>query len=238
MRCPTDAISHSEYSPDKIHALGRFPEEDEVANLLRGRRSVRWFTDQKVDRALLEQVISLAATAPSAHNVQSTEFVVIQDPEAMKLVEQYTIEGMQRISKALHNTLMRPLLKMRLGKRFNALVEALPGFDFIVKEQMAGKHMILHEAPALIAFHGQPDKVMANINAQLCIENAFLAMTAMGLGGSYVGFVIAMAPRDKRLLEVLKVPRDHQLFGVVTVGYPKVKLARWVERRKPRITWA
>lgn len=238
MRCMVDAISVPGYSPDKIHELGKMPEVAEFANLLRGRRSVRSFSDRKVDRALLEEVISLAAAAPSAHNVQSTEFAVIQSPEALKLVEQYTTEGMQQLSEAMHNASMRPMVKRRMGKQFNAAVKALPGVDFVIKEQMAGRHMILHEAPAIIAFHGQPDKTMANINAQLCIENALLAMTNMGLGGYYAGWVTIMAPRDKRLLEVLKVPHDHQLFGVVTVGYPKVKLTRWAERNKPLITWA
>jgi len=237
MRCPTDAISVPGYSPEKIHELGKLPEAAEFANLLRGRRSVRSFSDRKVDRALLGEVISLAAAAPSAHNVQSTEFVVMQSPEALTLVEQYTIEGMQQLSEAMHNTSMRPMVRRRMGKQFNAAVKALPSVDFDIKEQMAGRHMILHEAPAIIAFHGQPDMPMANINAQLCIENALLAMTSMGLGGYYAGWVTIMAPRDKRLLELLKVPHDHQLFGVVTVGYPRVKLTRWAERNKPRITW-
>jgi nitroreductase len=238
MRCPTDAISVPEYSPDKIHELGRLPEADEVANLLRGRRSVRSFSDQKIDRALLEEVISLAATAPSAENVQSTEFVVIQNPETIKLVVQYTTEGLQRMSKALHSALMRPIVRMTLRKQFNMVVKGLPVFDFIIKEQTAGKHMILYEAPALIAFHGQPDKMLANRNAPLCIENDLLAISGMGLGGYYCGLVSVMAPQDKRLLEVLKVPHDHELFGVLAVGYPKVKLTRWVERNKPQITWA
>jgi nitroreductase len=197
---------------------------------------VRSFSDQKVDRSLLEEVVSLAATAPSAENVQSTEFVVIQNPEAIKLVEQYTTEALQKISKAMHNAFMRSMARITLGKQFKMAVEALPVVDFAIKEQMAGNHVILHEAPALIAFHGQPDKAMASINAQLCIENALLAMTGMGLGGYYVGFVNVAAPRDKRLLDVLKVPSDHKLFGVVAVGYPKEKLTRWIER-EPRITW-
>jgi nitroreductase len=217
MRCPTNAISVPELSSDQIHDLGRLPEVDEMANLLRGRRSVRLFNGQKVDRVTLEKVISLAATAPSAHNTQTTEFVVIQNPETIRLVEQYTAEAMQEISSALDNS-----------------ARAL--FDRVIEAQRAGEHRILHEAPALIAFHGQTGNQLANVNAQLCIENAMLAMYGMGLGGYYCGFVTLMGHLDKRLLELLKIPPDHELFGVLTVGYPKTKLTRWVER-KPRITW-
>jgi nitroreductase len=238
MRCPTDAISVPGYSPDKVHELGRLPEADEMANLFRARRSVRLFSDQKVDRALLEEVISLAAAAPSAHNFQSTEFVVLQNPETIRLVEKYTTEAMERTSKLLNNAFMRPVVKMRLGEQFNAAVKMLPIFDTYVKAQAAGKHRVLHEAPTIIAFHGHRDTPGAGINAQLCIENALLAMTGLGLGGFYCGLVTAMAPRDKRLLEVLKVPHDHELFGVIAVGHPRVQFTRWVERNKPQITWA
>lgn len=237
MRCPTDAISVPGLSPDQIHDLGRLPEVDDIANLLRGRRSIRLFNGLKVDRVLLEKVISLAAIAPSAHNTQTTEFVVIQNPETIKLVEQCTTEAMQRMSNVLHNAFMRPIVKIRLGKQFKGAVKALPLFDRVIEAQRAGKHRILHEAPALIAFHGETGNRMANINAQLCIENAMLAMQGLGLGGYYCGFVTLMAPRDKRLLEVLKIPPDHELFGLLAVGYPKIKLTRWVERR-PRVAWA
>lgn len=165
MRCPADAISHPSFSPEQIHELGRLPKAEDVANLFRGRRSLRSFTDQKVDRSLLEEIISLAATAPSADNAQSTEFVVVQDPEALKLVEQYTTEGLERVSKALHNRLLRPIVKMRLGKQFNAAVKFLPAVDLLIKEQKAGKHKILHGAPVFLAFHGRSDKIGANTNA-------------------------------------------------------------------------
>jgi nitroreductase len=233
MRCPTDAISVPGLPPDQIHDLGRLPEVEEMANLLRGRRSVRLFSGQKVDRALLGNVISLAAAAPSAHNSQTTEFVVIQNPETIRLVEQYTTEAMQKISNLFHSWFMRSIAKIRLGKQFNT---ALPLFDRVIEAQKAGRHRILHEAPALIAFHGQPGNWMSNVNAQLCIENAMLAIHGMGLGGYYCGFVTLMGHRDKRLLELLKIPPDNELFGVLAVGYPKIKLARWVER-KPRVTW-
>ena len=236
MRCPTDAISVPGISPDQIHELGRSPGMDEVANLLRGRRSVRLFSGQKVDRALLEQVVSLAATAPSGHNDQTTEFVVVQNPETIKLVEQFTVEALQRISSVLHNGFMRGIVKIRLGKQYDAAVGALPMFDRVIEAQRAGKHVILHEAPALIAFHGQTGNQMANVNAQLCIENAMLAVHGMGLGGYYCGFVTLMGHRDKRLPELFKIPRDHELFGVLAIGYPKTKLTRWVER-KARVTW-
>jgi nitroreductase len=69
------------------------------------------------------------------------------------------------------------------------------------------------------------------------MENAMLAMTCMGLGGFYAGFV-SIASQDKRLLRLLKIPPENELFGALTIGYPKIHLTRWAERKKPQITWA
>ena len=86
MRCPVDAVSVPGYSADKIVEVGNLPEPEEATNLLLGRRSVRSFTDQQVDHALLERVIVLAASAPSAHNVRSTEFTIVQNAETLGLL--------------------------------------------------------------------------------------------------------------------------------------------------------
>ena len=45
------------------------------------RRSVRKFTRQPVSRALLEQVVALAAYAPSWKNTQISRYLAIEDPE-------------------------------------------------------------------------------------------------------------------------------------------------------------
>lgn len=43
------------------------------------RRSVRKFTDQPVDPALIEKILKAAMFAPSGNNMQSWQFVVIND---------------------------------------------------------------------------------------------------------------------------------------------------------------
>jgi hypothetical protein len=47
-----------------------------------------------------------------------------------------------------------------------------------------------------------------------------------------------MAPRDKLLLELLKVPKDNVLYAAVAVGYPKTKFTRYAQKKPPQITWA
>jgi nitroreductase/NAD-dependent dihydropyrimidine dehydrogenase PreA subunit len=237
LRCPTEAISVPGYSKDKIHKLGRLPEADEVVNLIRSRRSIRSFKDQPVDESLLKCVISLAATAPSTDNSQSTEYTVVQNSETLELIEQYTTEAIEKLVKIMRNIFMRPVVKIMLGKQYGAVAKTLPYFDWVIQEQKAGKHVILHRAPAIIVFHGPITQAAADVCAQLCIQNAIIAMTGMGLGSLYLGTVTISASRDKRLLETLRIPKNHNVFGALAVGYPKTKLTRWAERKEPQIMW-
>ena len=61
----------------------RHEEEDldvlSFYQLLRDRRSVRTYTDQPVERRLIERLLTAAIWAPSAHNRQPWRFVVIED---------------------------------------------------------------------------------------------------------------------------------------------------------------
>ena len=56
--------------------LFRQPSGDAV---IRGRRSVRRYTDDVIAEALLERLLSAAVCAPSAHNRQPWRFAIVQD---------------------------------------------------------------------------------------------------------------------------------------------------------------
>ena len=52
----------------------------EALECIKTRRSVRKYTEQPVDRALLEQVVAAAAYAPSWKNTQIARYTVVTDP--------------------------------------------------------------------------------------------------------------------------------------------------------------
>jgi len=56
----------------------------EFSELLRKRRSVRKFSDRRVDRELLRRILEeVADLAPSSRNSRSTRFLAVDDPEAI-----------------------------------------------------------------------------------------------------------------------------------------------------------
>lgn len=55
----------------------------EMMEGLMTRRSVRKYTDQKIDKATLTEIIRAAQYAPTAHNRQPWEFLVVDDREVL-----------------------------------------------------------------------------------------------------------------------------------------------------------
>lgn len=61
---------------------------EEFFQILRRRRTVRDFSDQAVDFALVAKAIASAATAPSGANMQPWRFVVVRDPAVKKKIRE------------------------------------------------------------------------------------------------------------------------------------------------------
>jgi len=59
---------------------------DDLLDLARRRRSVRWYLDRPVPRAMIDRAVEVAGYAPSACNRQPWEFRFFDDPELVRRV--------------------------------------------------------------------------------------------------------------------------------------------------------
>lgn len=66
-----------------------FPSPEETLALLKGRRSIRRYSDEDVPAELLEQVLEAGRWAPSASNRQPWKFIVIRDPAVRQAVAEH-----------------------------------------------------------------------------------------------------------------------------------------------------
>ena len=56
----------------------------EFNEVILNRHSVRRFADKPVDRAIVDQLIAVAQTAPSSKNCKSSGFMVVEDPDTIR----------------------------------------------------------------------------------------------------------------------------------------------------------
>lgn len=65
----------------------------EFKELIAARHSVRKFTDKAVDRALIDEIIEDAMTAPSSKNSRSTGYMVIDDKSTLEAISEMRSSG-------------------------------------------------------------------------------------------------------------------------------------------------
>lgn len=234
--CPAGAIVHQAY-PD-----GRYPIDkkerataQQTANLLRSRRSIRRFRNKEVARELIEQVIDSARFTPSAHNTQSTEYIIIQDSMKNVKLAQIVVHALKEVIERLASkepsppgALRDPLEEMR---------HLIPLFGRVVMAFEQGRNLVLHDAPCLMLFHADSRIPYADINAILAVQSASLMIHALGLGGFFPGLLIGTCQYGDSIERFLELPKYHKIFGALACGHPKFVFKHWIDRRPARVQW-
>ena len=87
-----------------------------TVDCIKSRRSVRKFTDQKIPREVLEELVELARWAPSWKNTQIARYVAIED-EALKnrIAEEATIPWNEGIIKGAPVLMVMTYVEKRSG---------------------------------------------------------------------------------------------------------------------------
>jgi nitroreductase/NAD-dependent dihydropyrimidine dehydrogenase PreA subunit len=239
--CPHGAISHSHFQEGTVNPikLENLPSYDQVLELMRSRRSKRLFKDTPVEREVLEKVLEAARFAPSQHNDQSTEFVVIQDKKIIHKMTAVTAEEIGKLAGYTKNPIGRFMMRRSLGRRgAETVFELTPEMEGLVSLFQSGTDWIVRDAPVLVLFCADSaGGSYANVNANLALHNAALAAEALGLGCFYAGFVVHAGERDDRIAKLISLPETHMIYGALAMGYPRLKFKKWPERNPAKITW-
>lgn len=161
-----------------------------VHALLNAHRSIRKFTDQKIDDALLSTIVSTAQSAATSSFLQGATVIRVRAPESRKKMAAYA--GNQ------------------------AYVESAAEFlVFCADLKRPGNCCVQYEKPFAGDF--AEHFIIATVDVALMAQNMVIAAEAAGLGICYIGG-IRNNPRDVSTL--LKLPKGvYPVFGLC-LGYP------------------
>lgn len=237
--CPTGAVDHSQFPNGVVRPINRdlLPGPEQLMEALRNRRSIREFKDTPVDRELLSQVIASAQLAPSAHNNQSTEYVVVTDRAMTQRMVELTAQFLAKTAKQLRNPILRRIMTLLARDEVKGALEMLDDFERVVTETKKGKDPVLHDAPAVILFHGAKTDTYSYANAQLAIQNAALMAASLGLGAFYTGYLVAACLRERKIPELLGIPKDCGIHCGLAVGWPRLKYSKWPPKGAAKVKW-
>jgi len=183
--------------------------------------------------------LEAARFAPSGHNEQTTEFIIIQDKKTLNEISSLTAEGIGKLAGYTKNPIGRYMMRRAMGRRGAAYVtELAPEIEGLVSLHKSGTDWILRETPVLLLFCADSaGGTSASINANLALQNAALAAEAYGLGCFYVYFVVVASERVDSIAKLVSLPETHAIYGALAMGYPRLTYKKWPERNPAKVTW-
>ncbi len=240
--CPHGAITHSYFPEGTVTPIkpANVPTYDQVLELIHSRRTKRLFKDESVKRDVIEKVLEAARFAPSGHNEQSTEFIVIQGKENVHEIGDLTVKGIGRMAMPFRYSIGKMIMGIMMGRRGAAYVAKMaPELEGLVSLYNSGTDWIMRDAPLLLLFCADSAAgSYMSINANLAVQNATLAAEALGLGSMYAGFVMmANDYGGGHIANHVSLPKTHKIYGALIMGYPQLKFNNWPERNPAKVTW-
>ena len=181
----------------------------ELMEAIYKRRSVRFFTEEPVDKDTIDKLINAAIQAPSAMNGQPWSFSVIQDKALM-----------QKISDDSKSYLL-------------ASIPAKPYLEGYRQLFSNPEFNIFYNAPALLTVFAKPEGPNAPCDCALAAQNIMLAAHALGLGTCWIGFA-QMSFNTPELKEKLGIPKEYVAVAPIIIGHP-AKTSPDVIKREPEI---
>ena len=173
---------------------------------IKGRRSVREYTQEQVAKEQIDVILEAGTWAPTGMNRQPWRFIVIENKQLIKLVSDETKE---LVKKAM------PQLATKLN---------------------TDQDVICYDAPMLIFICTEKDPQWAQINLLDCVlaaQNMFLKAYELGLGTCYMGFV-AFLNNNPQILHKLGIPENYDIQVPFIIGHPKIEQSS-ATRQKPNI---
>jgi len=219
--CPAGSLKHRE-----LPSEGFIPIREELAvsfeqcsQLLRSRRSIRAFQKKSVSRETISKLIETARYAPTGHNEQEVEWLVIDNKEELEKLENIGTEW------------------ARWAIKNQPQMAAMFDMNIMIEKQKAGMGCFLRHAPVLVVTHAAKGNSMAAIDCATALAYLDLAASSSGLGCCWAGFVYVMAMTFPPMQQALALPEGHSAYGCMILGYPKYKYQLTPYRKVPRIAW-
>jgi len=219
--CPTGNLTHRDIPVEKLPAFQESlrVSAEQCEQLLKGRRSVRAFKDQPVSREMVARLIKEASYAPTGHNNQEVEWLVIDSREELNRIEKIGIDWIRWVTK--NQPQMAAILNM----------------EEMLKRQEKYADVLLRNAPVLIVAHAPKDISLALIDSATALVYLDIASNSLGLGTCWAGLIYIMANSFLPVKNAISVPEGHATYGCIMLGYNKFKYPRIPLRKEPKISW-
>jgi ferredoxin len=212
--CPTAAISVFGLNPaDSLPASSdMWPQFEQMAHLMRGRRSVRQYSDRNVDSALIDSLLATVANAPTGVNNRSLTFTAIDDKDKLNRLREEVMSALIKASKA-----------GRIPERFAYIENAISAY---VED---GVDVIFRGAPHVLIVSTPLQSPCATEDVPIALAYFELLAQSAGLGAVWCGLLKLAFESVPELKLLVGLPPGHHYYAML-FGHPSIHYARTVQR--------
>lgn len=185
----------------------------EFTDVLKGRRSVRDYTDERPTKEIINRILDAANYSPNAGNRNGTQIVVCEDSQINECIGK------------CHSAIIRG---------FNAGNRELPDEETIEKNGCA-----FYNAPVVIMLFAPRNFYFSEADSYIMAQNLCLAAYEQGVASCIVGEVMDSfaTERGQKIKERLAIPADYKPYAYVLLGYSKDTKATYKERHYPDVIY-
>lgn len=168
----------------------------DAITMIKERRSIRKFKDEKVDRELMKEIIDISRWAPSWVNSQIARYTLIDDEE---IIQKLATEG---VNEFIYNI---GTLKNAKGVAVLSYVQGKSGK--LPKETYG-------ETKSFDGYATTKANEWEAFDAGVACQTFCLAAHAKGVGTCILGVI-----DEKSIAEIINLPKDETVGALIIYGY-------------------
>lgn len=206
--CPTFAIRLDGMTGESLpenRGLSASPEQ--LSALMKRRRSAGCFSRRQPERTLLLDAVADAAYAPSASNMRSVRWKIIDTPSQLELLRQELL----------------PYYRDGSTEKIHS--------HYTNAEE--GRDSLLRGAPCVILTLAPDGAPWACTDCAIAVSYLELALLSRGVASCWAGSIVQVA--RNRTLSSLCLPEGYEVHGSLMAGYPAMRWCRLPLRNPGRV---
>lgn len=229
--CPRQALTWDNIKPE-LFDKSLYPRSAQIAELLKERRTIRDFTNQKIDKLLLEEIASYAIYAPT-HDF-NLRVIIIDDETIIKYVDSIVL----KFSINLYKWIFKPGIVHFLVKLFAPdsefeYLKAKPKLENAVKKNCGLKT----KPAAIILIIGNKRTPLSLESAQYALYNIDLYAQTKGIACRNLVGNQMILNRSKKFRKLMGLNQTDKIYGTILMGYPAIRFSNKVVGKSIRIQW-
>lgn len=218
--CPTGALGIQGRKPaDSLELPGDRPSAEQMAMLIKGRRTIRRYHSEPVSREEIDFLLQNVAYAPTGVNNRQVLFTLIEEPRVMAEFRQATYQALQA-----------KIADGGLPAGMEYLEEA------VRRAGESGEDTIFRGAPHFLVASSPKESPCPEVDCHIALSYFELLAASMGLGTVWSGLakwsLTMIAPE---LLIKIGIPDSHIIGYMMAFGQPAVTYHRTVQRENNNV---